>query len=234
MFRTASAALAASLFAAPALAQECTATVNASEIVINTEELGEDRSSPGIRERLVDWPSRRWDRARGRPPECDSQTIITYLADQVPAQDVNGYCLSELEETGYILVPGARNYRGRCTETACQKVNAAADATVSTTAALASAVQRKSGETKERLDGVVHGSGALILSGSRDLVLGALGSAGTAALGTVGAPVAAVGAGVTLVGVGGALYYCSGSEGPDLPPLDGQFQNPEDRDPSLQ
>ncbi|MHA7873989.1 hypothetical protein [Roseivivax sp.] len=240
MPRIATLTLAALLGAAgPALAEDlCTATVNASEITIDRDELSdalEAEEAPGLRERLTDWPARRWDRARGRPPACDSQTVIAYLASRVPAQDVEGYCLTEPDDSGYVLVPGPRNYRGHCTTTSCQKVNAAADATVDTTAALASAVQTRATESRARLDGLQHGSGALILSGSKELVLGALGKAGTAALGATGAPLAMVGAGVTVVAVGGALYYCSGAEeGSALPPLDGSFQDPEDRDPSLQ
>lgn len=229
--------VAALLLAAPAAAELCSAEVNASEILVDTETL--DTASgdgPGLRERLLAWPTRSWDRALGRPPACDSETLIRYLAAEAAAEDIDGYCLLPSEESGFLLVPGERNFRGRCKTTTCDKVNAAADTTLDTSVAIAAAVQNKALETKSSLDTVAHGSGAMILSGTREVVLGTLGSAGSAALTAMSAPAAMVGAGVTVIAVGGAVYYCSGSDAQaeSGPPGDGLFQDPGNRDPSLQ
>ena len=63
----------------PALAQDrCLALVNGGEFVISPDLFAEAEAA-SRRERWLGWPGRLWDRAAGRPPECDSGRTIAFL-----------------------------------------------------------------------------------------------------------------------------------------------------------
>ncbi|SPJ22879.1 hypothetical protein [Palleronia abyssalis] len=197
------------LMGTPALAEDfCRAEVNDTEILIDRDTVDADR--PGLRESLRRWPTGGIDRLRGREPVCDSQTLIAFLASEVPEAQIDGYCLANDPEAGFLLVPGARDYRGRCTATTCDLVNAARDGAGGVAGTAADLVIGR-GEDQSRTDAVIHASGAAILSGSAASILGTLGTgASTAMTAALAAPAVAGAAAVSVVAIGGAVYLCSG------------------------
>lgn len=198
-----------------ALAQDktCVARVNHLEVVIDPATLGADAAAPTRRERLRDWPARRWNRALGRAPACDSQTTIAFLASYLELSQTEGYCLAEDPEAGYLLVPGARNYRGRCTVTACARVNMARDETLQAAGRIAGIVTGQTdpqpGTQDPGLAGLAHGSGAMLLSGNATSLASALGGAASSVATALSAPAVAAAAAVSVVAVGGAVYVCN-------------------------
>ena len=203
--------LLAILFAAlagAAQAQSCVAQVNAQELILVPEAMG--APSPGLRERLMMWPGRRWDRAWGERVACDSAAVMHFLANTMRLDQTEGYCLAEDDANGWLLVPGARNYRGRCTKTACDRVNVVADGVE--TLGLTMMSLATGGRVRNDLDAVAavaHGTGAVLVTGQAPAVAASLGPS-AAALGTaLSVPAAAGAAAVTVIGVGGAFYLCS-------------------------
>ncbi|CAM4053008.1 hypothetical protein [Palleronia rufa] len=194
--------------ALPARAQDvCRADINSTELMIDRDALKTGR--PGLRERLGNWPTRGFDRLRGKAPVCDSETLIAFLSEEVDAEDISGYCLAPDPTLGYILAPGARDYRGRCAKTTCDRVNAARDGAVAVAGTATDiATKRSAGQSRTRA--VLHASGASILTGSAASILTSLGTgASTAVTAALAAPAVAGAAAVSLVAVGGAVYLCS-------------------------
>ncbi|QFU08367.1 hypothetical protein PARPLA_02966 [Rhodobacteraceae bacterium THAF1] len=199
--------IALALLAAPALAEDyCRATLNADEILIDRDTL--DRDAPGLRERLGRWPTKPIDRLRGRDPACDSETLISFLSLNVPEEEIDGYCLLPDPEFGYLLAPGARDYRGRCTATTCERVNTARDGAVGVAGTTTDILTRR-GADQSRTQAIKHASGAAILTGSAGSILASLGTgASTAMTAALAAPVVAGAAAVSVVAVGGAVWLC--------------------------
>ncbi len=196
------------VLAGTAQAQSCVARVNAQELILVPEAMG--APSPGLRERLLMWPSRSWDRAWGERVPCDSAAVMHFLATTMRLDQTEGYCLAQDDAEGWLLVPGARNFRGRCARTACDRVNVVAGGVGALGAAMLSLATGREVETgADAVTAVAHGTGAVLVSGQASAVATSLGQAG-AALGTaLAAPAAAAGAAVTVIGVGGAVYLCS-------------------------
>ena len=124
--------------ASAALADQCRATVNGDEVVIEADNFATFADEVKTREKLVNWPSRTWNRAWGSPVPCSSGVLYDYLATTVPDADISGYCLTKSAESGYFLIPGARNYQGMCKTTLCEKVNTTKDQGVGIAASIAS------------------------------------------------------------------------------------------------
>ncbi len=194
--------------AGAAQAQSCAARVNAQELILVPEAMG--APSPGLRERLLMWPQRSWDRAWGERVACDSAAVMHFLATTMRLDQTEGYCLAQDDAQGWLLVPGARNFRGRCTRTVCDRVNILADGMAALgTAMLGLATGREIETDADAVTAVAHGTGAVLVSGRASAVAASLGQAG-AALGTaLATPSAAAGTAVTVIGVGGAVYLCS-------------------------
>lgn len=191
-----------------AQAQSCAARVNAQELIIVPEAI--EAPSAGIRERLLSFPSRSWDRAWGERVECDSATITRFLGNMMQLDQTEGYCLAEDDQEGWLLVPGTRNYRGRCTKTVCDRVNVVADTATDLGKAMLGLATGHDVETgADAVTAVAHGTGAVLVSGQASAVSTSLGQAATALGTTLGTPAAAGAAAVTLIGVGGAIYLCS-------------------------
>lgn len=200
------------VLALPAQAQgrgDCRALVNGAEMVISADALGNaPRATAG--ERLLGAPRRGLDRLRGQIPPCDSARLITFLAalEGLPPQDAARYCLAQVSGgDGMLLIPGPRNYRGRCARTVCERVNM--------TAADAAVAARRLGQVMQgqEIAGVERSrqsSGALLLSGNgallEPILMGIAEGLGSAIAGN---PAVATAAAVTLLAGGGALYLCA-------------------------
>ena len=196
------------IVAGAAQAQSCAAHVNAQELIVVPEAVG--APSAGLRERLRMWPSRTWDRAWGERVQCDSATIIHFLATTMRLDQTEGYCLAEDDRHGWLLVPGARNYRGRCTKTVCDRVNVVADGMeiLGTTMMSLAAGRRVSSDT-DAVTAVAHGTGAVLVSGQAPAVAASLGQSAATLGAALSVPAAAGAAAVTVIGVGGVFYLCS-------------------------
>jgi hypothetical protein len=95
--------------------------------------------------------------------------------------------------------------------TFCQRVNATKEE-LGALADLGSAIQTASHSVVALtgLKAVEHSSGALILTGSSGYISGTIGSFLTGTVATLTAPATATATLVTVVAVGGTVYYCSG------------------------
>ena len=182
---------------------ECRAVVNRTEVLIAADVL-EDVPPARWRETILSLPRSTWDWARGAPPPCDSATILSFMTalEGLPPEQAQGYCLASDTEDGWLLVPGERNFRGRCTRTLCERVNLAADDTVSVLAKL-------SGLSSEEVTTGTQTGGTVLATGSA-LVMDRIyeGLMEGAASAVVASPVAATAAAVTVLGAGGAVWLC--------------------------
>lgn len=186
----------------------CRAVVNGTEVVIAPDAVP-GTGSPGFREGLVTLPRRTWDWAWGAPAPCDSVTLIAFMAgvEGIPERQIGLYCLAPLPEDGaYLLVPGARNFRGRCARTVCDRINLAAADALIVSRRLAEVV---TGDKIEGLSGFAQTTGTYLLTGDGGVlrpVLEGLASGLGAAL--TASPTAAVGVAATVLAAGGAVYVC--------------------------
>ncbi|MFD2738613.1 hypothetical protein ACFSUD_03425 [Sulfitobacter aestuarii] len=198
----------------PALAEEtaqserCRAMVNGSEVVVEEDRFATFADEVKRREKLRNWPSRRWNKTWGIPPACDSGVLYDYLATTIPTEEIDGYCLTSNAEQGYFLVPGNRNYRGMCKKTICERVNTTAEETAEITRDLTRSTLQ-SATNPENLRAVAHKSGALILSGTASSLSTSLSAAGATLMTALSTPAALAAVGVSVVAVGGAVYMCS-------------------------
>jgi hypothetical protein len=199
------------LLATPASAERCRALVNGAEVVIEAENFANFADEVGTRERLMNWPARKWSNLWGAPPACNSGVLFDYLATTVPLDQINGYCLTATDEDGHFLIPGERNYRGNCRKTFCERVNTTKEETVSISKSIArSAVDTIS--QPDNLRAVAHKSGAFILTGGASALSANLATTGTTLATALSTPAALAATGVSVVAVGGAVYMCSGGE----------------------
>ncbi|MFZ3581281.1 hypothetical protein ACOI1H_03795 [Loktanella sp. DJP18] len=193
------------LLATPALADVCASTVESIDLQIDTETLTVSPAPTTRRERLLNFPARSFDWVTGHQRTCTSEEVFALLSQIEPVDDM---CLQYADDdAGYLLVPGPRNFRGRCSSGGiCTKVNGTKDALTSATGAIVGTIL---GTGTSTLSKVTHSSGAVVLSGTGASVGSTLGTAATGAVTAVGAPVAIGAAAVTAVAVGGAVYVCS-------------------------
>ena len=192
------------LWAQSAAAQgaACLARVDGQDVVVSPGAILEDPDI-GLRERLFGWPRRAWNAAWGTPTACDSAVLIAFLAglEGLSEADAAHLCLAPLPgDAGYLLVPGARNYRGLCATTLCDRINMTAADTAAVAATVLDFVDRPAGP----VTGTARGSGALLLHGSNLALSGVIDGA-SAELGAVLATPYGI---ATLLAVGGTLYYC--------------------------
>lgn len=193
--------------ATSAQAERCRAVINGSEVVVDGANFTTFADNVKRREKLRSWPSRKWNKAWGTPPACDSGVLYDYLATTVPTKEIADYCLTSTEDNGYFLIPGPRNYRGMCSKTVCERVNTTVDETAEISASIArGAVQTitEPGGTRA----IAHKSGALILSGSAGAIATNLSASGTTLMTALSAPVVLAAAGVSVLAVGGTVYMC--------------------------
>jgi hypothetical protein len=186
----------------------CAAVVNGEALRFDRETFMEGRAAPSRRERLLSWPGQTWDGLRGRDPECDSATVITYLSQTIPADDIDGYCLTEAGGYGLLLIPGPRNFRGRCSTSTCELVNATTDAALGTAKTITSRAADAALGDGDRTTAILHASGAAIVSGQASAIAATLGQVGTAVGTALAAPGVLAATAVSVVAVGGVVYVC--------------------------
>ncbi len=188
-----------------AMADVCQSTIESIALQIDTETLTVSPAPTTRRERLLNFPGRSFDWLTGDQRACTSEEVFAFVSEIEPVDEM---CLQYTDaETGFLLVPGTRNFRGRCSGGGvCRRVNGTKDTLTHATGAVVGTVL---GTGDSTLSKVTHSSGAVLLSGSNASISSALGTAATSAAGVMSAPVAIGAAAVTAVAVGGAVWVCS-------------------------
>ena len=186
--------------------QSCVARVNGFDIVVAAGAVLDDSGGVTLRERVMGWPSQTWNRTWGAPRTCDSETTIAFLGAVLAIDQIDRYCLSyDAETEGFLLVPGGRNFRGRCQKTICERVNIARD---QTTGVLGGMMQAVLQPPQTGLLGLTHSSGMMLLTGQRGVLLDTLGATATSVTAALSTPAAMTAAAVTVMTVGSAVYVC--------------------------
>ena len=191
--------------------QTCVARVNHQDLIIVEGAVVDGDLQPSLRERLLTWPGRSIDRLMGETPDCDSAVTMAFLAGMQALDQTDGYCLAEGDAgEGWILVPGDRNFRGRCRVTVCDRVNAARDGSLALAARITElATGQEVDDLGSGVRAVAHGSGAMLVTGQAPAIVQALGQGATAAGAALSSPTVAAAAAVSVVAIGGAVYVCS-------------------------
>jgi hypothetical protein len=202
---------AACLAGGAAAAQEraCIARVDHRDVVIAP---GAILSDPGVglRERVAGWPRALWNRAWGRPAPCDSATTIAFLAGIEALPAIESYCLAEAAgDGGWLLVPGERDWRGRCRRTFCDRVNMTAADGAAVAIRMAEVITgRDYAGAADGIAGFASASGAQWLKGQAAALAGLIGQSATGLGAALASPGAAAAAAVTVIGAGSAVYLC--------------------------
>lgn len=171
-----------------AAADLCQTRIEAVDLEIDPAVLNADVT---WRESLLSLP--RVSRKRA----CNSAEIYAFMQGLT---DLEGKCMAYADEdTGFVFLTGERNFRGRCSKTACQRVNDTKENLGALTATLFGKVT----------DIAENPAGAIIVSGASDTILGAAGTASTAAIAALSTPTVLAATTVSAVAVGGAVYICS-------------------------
>ena len=189
-------------------ADECLVRVQALDIVIDSEQFEDDDLTPSKRETLLNWPSRVMDKASGHTPACTSDVTLTFMASLNEVYTSNGYCLEYVDdEVGYIMLPGDRNFRGRCTKTTCERLTGATE----DLAAINDRMTSVFGEapTLEEM-ARAETPNAMLVQGTDRFIRSKLNAtASTALLTALGAPHIATASALTVVAVGGTSFLCA-------------------------
>lgn len=194
---------------AAAEVRHCQAKVNGREVIVDYEPSAEQDFQVTRRESLSRWPGRVWNWAWGEPAVCNSAVLTAYLGQTLAADEIEGYCLDSAEAGGFLLVPGERNYRGRCTRTACERVTTTAQQAANLGAYIGG-VALGANEAGSGLRAIAHSSGASFLLGQSGTFAGAAQAAGGALATALSAPSVLAATAATVVVVGGAVYVCAG------------------------
>lgn len=198
-------ALALINLAPAALAQDCAVRVNAMDIEVNSSAFAGDT---GTRETLLSWPRRSLNRLTGTLPSCPSDVTLNFMAGIEGLPNSDGYCLAEGDaEIGLLLVPGERDYRGRCAVSTCQRINGTADEIMGFTNRMAVALYAQPDPDSQIM---AHASGAMIMTAGRDVLQSRLTDIASAGLAlALSSPAAAAATALSVVSVGGTLWLCN-------------------------
>jgi hypothetical protein len=206
----------------PAWAARCTTSVNgdllqieytaaqkdltANSQFIPNEEL---KGNTSVRERLFG----RWGKV-----DCPAYLTLRALTPDLTDAERKPFCLvydkdadtytgfSEGDRDAYLICKNSKTF--------CERVNTTKDDALSfarTGLDVASRTVTATARSALTLDGgtiVSHSSGALIMNGTGSFISGTLGAAGTTLGAALTAPATMAAGTVTLVGVGGAIYFC--------------------------
>ncbi|OUD08684.1 hypothetical protein BVC71_12190 [Marivivens niveibacter] len=190
-----------------AAADVCTVRVHGMDITIDAEQFTDDDLTVSTGEQLMTAPKQMWANLRGTLPPCSSNTTLTFMGSLMETYTPNGYCLEYGDnDAGYLLLPGSRNFRGRCERTTCERVNAAADEVSAINTQMRSIFGRPpSFEEIARTETL----GAMAIKGSDRLLRGQLNNIATTAIFTaLGAPEILAASTVTVVALQGAAFLC--------------------------
>lgn len=145
--------------------------------------------------------------------DCPALVTLRYLTPELDDTERAPFCLtydadaktytgfSEGERSAYLICHTSKSL--------CQRVNDSADTAMAIVGFGNEATAQANAVTETvNSNPLTRRSGAVILSGATDYLLGALGSTGASALAILTAPATMAAATVSLVAIGGAVYVC--------------------------
>ena len=190
-----------------ATAEVCTVRVHAMDITIDSAQFVDDDLSISTGETLLSAPRRMLSGLRGTLPPCSSDTTLTFMGSLMETYTPNGYCLEFGDkDVGFLLLPGTRNFRGRCEKTTCERINVAADEVSAINAQMRGIFgQPPSFEEIARAETL----GAMAVKGTDRFLRSKLNNAATMTIFTaLGAPELLIASSVTVVALQGAAFLC--------------------------
>ena len=190
-----------------AAADVCTVRVHGMDITIDSTQFTDDDLTVSTGEQLMTAPKQLWANLRGSLPPCSSNTTLTFMGSLMETYTPNGYCLEFGDnDAGYLLLPGTRNFRGRCEKTTCERINVAADEASALNAQMRGIFgQPPSFEEIARAETL----GAMAVKGTDRFLRGKLNNAATMTIFTaLGAPELLIASSVTVVALQGAAFLC--------------------------
>ncbi len=191
-------------------ADTCNIRINAMDITVDPEQFSDGSATATRRERALSWPTRSLSRLRGNTPGCPSNVTLTFLAQLEGLPDTTGYCLAEGDaQSGWLLVPGDRNFRGRCQASTCERVNGTATDLENLTRTLTAFAYGERPSSPETTS-VAHASGAVLMSATRSALQRTFETGASAALSAaMSSPTAIAASAITVTAVGGGVWLCS-------------------------
>jgi len=144
---------------------------------------------------------------------CPSYIVLKHMTPKLNPVQRETFCAEyENDKQGYAGISlGERDAYGKCKKPGqiCKVVNASKDEALAIVGIGAGAAGGASLATSVvGVTAVTHSSGAVILTGSAGYLAGTLGTAAATVVATLTAPATLIGAAVSIVTVGGAVYIC--------------------------
>ena len=189
-------------------AETCSVRVHGMDVVIDETQFVDKELGTGRSERLWSAPERWFSELTGRRPQCRSDVTLTFMASLVETYTASGYCLDLADnDVGYLLLPGERNFRGRCVKTTCEKLVLASEEVEAVNDALSTILGSPPDiEEIARAESL----GAMIVKGSDRYIRKKLNATlRSTILTTIGGPHAAAATALTVVALKSATYLCS-------------------------
>jgi hypothetical protein len=144
---------------------------------------------------------------------CPGFIVLRHMTPKLNPRERESFCAEYDKKTkvysGFSL--GKRDAYGRCKKPGkiCQTVNASKEEALALVGLGAGAAGGATlATTAAGVTAVTHSSGAVILTGSAGYLAGTLGTIAASVVSVLTAPVTLIGATVSVVAVGGAVYLC--------------------------
>lgn len=153
----------------------------------------------------------------GYDGSCPGFIALRHMTPKLRPAERETFCaVYDKQEKNYLgFAQGARDAYGKCKKPGklCTAVNASKEEALALVGLGAGATVGASAVTTAAgITAVTHSSGAVILTGSAGYLAGTLGTISAAVVAALTAPAAIIGATVSVVAVGGAVYLCKPSK----------------------
>ena len=189
--------------AAPQI-ETCTAKINREVVTLKFDPTSDEYlNNTTLREILFS----------GYDGSCPGFVALRHMTPKLSSSERETFCaVYNKKEKKYLgFAPGQRDAFGKCKQPGklCTAVNASKEEALAIVGLGASATGGAAAlSTAAGVTAVTHSSGALILTGSAGYFAGTLGTVSTAVVAALTAPIAIIGAAVSVVAVGSAVYLC--------------------------
>ena len=153
----------------------------------------------------------------GYDGSCPGFIVLRHMTPKLSPAERETFCaIYDKKAKNYLgFAQGVRDAYGKCKKsgTLCKAINASKEEALALVGLGAGAtVGASAATTAAGITAVTHSSGAVILTGSAGYLAGTLGTISAAVVAALTAPAAIIGATVSVVAVGGAVYLCNPSK----------------------